>query len=332
MRLIIVPVLSILISVLSAISNQNSPLFSTGWYKQSRKGNKTNVKNVSSIGPSDFPDSEYLRIGGRIPVLYVNAVHDLVKLKYLSISSSGIVDVLPGAFNNLPNISKLNLKENGIKHIKTGVFNSLSLTYLYLNKNDISVIESGAFDDMTLLQKIKLNSNKISAWDSQWFKNTPSLTLIFARRNKITELPANAFKNLIESGQKTDLKLFLSKNNIIKIDPKAFSGIKQLGQLYLDRNKLTELDKNVFNELAIIEIISLAKNQLTYLPDELLSSLSVGTLNLSFNYKLRCISAEIVKKVRTVNMEKIKINCTCSKSLEKYAKKIIRSNACTNEA
>lgn len=314
-------------------------LFSSGWYKTRNRGEKLFLHNVKSIGPELMPANiSYLKIAAVMPTLPTGAISGLENLKDLTITSCGIIEIQPGAFQDVTHLSKLNLKENAIKRIKKGVFNSLNITQLFLNKNDISFIDSNAFDDMPNLVKIKLNFNQISIWDSSWFKSTPLLRTVLMRRNSIEEIPENALRNFVTKGNATDgkklpdLKIFLSKNKITKIHPQAFRGIRKIGQLFLDRNNLTVLDKNTFTGLEHIHLLNLARNNFSAIPKDIfLTVKSIRQLDLSANHRLHCVPIQSISVVQLLSLENINnLNCTCIEELSKHTKVITDSeSACT---
>ncbi|CAG9773928.1 unnamed protein product [Ceutorhynchus assimilis] len=322
----IIAFIVILINTISHSEN-STILFNSGWYKTKKKSDKTLVHNVTSIGPNSFDyKASYLKISSVISILPKSSIHDLINLQDLIISSSGIINIEAGVFENVPKLSKVNLKENGIQQIRYGVFNGLNLTMLFLNKNEISFIDGGAFDDMPKLTKIKLNFNQISTWDCKWFKRTPALNVVSIRRNSIKEIPDGAFKNL----NNEDLKLFLSKNNIVEIHPSAFSGIKRISQLYLDRNKLTQLDDKVFDKIEHIHTLSLARNNLTEIPKKLLKTVKyMRYLDLTANHRLQCVPIEVARIVQTIKLENVlSLNCSCIASLRNVTHVIGVGNLC----
>lgn len=300
-------------------------LIRKGWYRNFPKSPKFPLVDIKYIDNQIVNASDYLRLSGHISKIPHGGIRDLPKLTTIKISLCGIEDIMPGAFQNLPNLATMALTDNGISHIKQGVFNKLNITVLYLQRNDIETVDSGAFDDMPNLYRIKLNSNKITVWESDWFKNTPRITELSFRRNSISEIPPKAFKNIqgshaFNSELIVDTKIFLSKNNIVTIDPNAFENFTEFSQLWLDRNEIEDIDEGVFASVIQIGGVFLGKNRIRKLPRDLFPSLKseMQTLDLSRNHNLTCISYEVVSKVKVTNMQSIRrLNCECVRGLTK---------------
>ncbi|CAH1956025.1 unnamed protein product [Acanthoscelides obtectus] len=308
-------------------------LFKKGWYKSSKKGSKTLVNDVEHIDNKQFPDSKYLRVSARLPILVSNSVRNLTKLSTLKLSFCGITVLKPGAFINLPNLTTLALIDNKIESIPRGVFNNLNVGTLFLQRNQIETIDAEAFDDMPNLFRIKLNANKISTWNGEWFKNTPRLSQLYFRRNKIQVIPERAFKNLKATylpGGRIELEIYLSKNLIREINPKAFDGIDTIRKLMLDRNNIQELNGDIFKGMKHIDVIFLSKNQLRELPKNLLSALhsDLLTLDLAGNHNFTYLPYEIVSKVKITEAGDIRrLDC---ESVFELVKKLAEQNK-TNE-
>lgn len=298
-------------------TSEHNFMITSGWYKTKKKSDKVVIKKAHSLGPDVIPHgSTYIRIGGTVPVLPPGAIHDLAHLEDVKITSALMEKVYAGAFQNLPKLSKLNLNDNVIQHISSGVFNKLNISVLFLNKNEISSIDSDAFDDMPNLTKIKLNSNKLSAWKSEWFKRTPRLETVLVRRNAIEEVQKYAFKNLAANGIPV-LNIYLSKNLIKIIHPQAFSGVAIWGDVFLDRNKLTQLNGDIFENVHSIRKLNFSRNNISSISENLFKTAkTVGMLDLTANHRLECVPVELAKKIQKLQVEYMrKLTCECVSEL-----------------
>uniref|UniRef100_A0AAR5QB94 Uncharacterized protein n=1 Tax=Dendroctonus ponderosae TaxID=77166 RepID=A0AAR5QB94_DENPD len=312
----------LLVLLCESCNSEHNFMITSGWYKAKKKSDKVVIKKAHSLGPDVIPRaSTYIRIGGTVPVLPSGAIHDLVHLIDLKITSAVIEKVHAGAFQNLPKLSKLNLQDNIIQDIPFGVFNKLNISVLFLNKNEISTIDRDAFDDMPNLTKIKLNSNKLSTWSSEWFKRTPRLGTILVRRNAIEEVHKYAFKNLATNEIKA-LNIYLSKNLIRTIHPQAFSGIAKWGDVFLDRNQLTQLEGDIFENVQSIRKLNLSRNNISGISDNLFKTVrSVEMLDLTANHRLECVPVIVAKQVQKLQLENIrKLTCACVSDLSNITK------------
>lgn len=312
------------ITALVTISGTGSEiLVRKGWYKTFHKGPKTPIANITHIDDQLVNATDYLQVSGRILKLHPGSIRNLPLVSTLKITFCGTHKILAGAFQNLTNLATLALSDNEIVHVPYGVFNGMNLTVLFLQRNEIETIDSGAFDDMPNLYRIKLNANYIKSWDSNWFKNTPQITELFFRRNNITEIPSNAFKHIKGShffnGKTTiDTKIYLSRNQISTIDRDAFQDFKEFSQLWLDRNELGVLDDKMFSHLIQVGGIYLGRNRISQIPEALFPNVKteVLTLDLSANNNITCIPYNVVSKVKFVNFQNVrKLDCDCIRAV-----------------
>lgn len=304
---------------MSVISKENDYMVVKGWYKSAQKGSKIPLKNVKNISDKTINATDYLKINAKVIRIPSGGISNLPLISTLKMTFCGTQEISPGAFHNVTNLATLALSDNEITHIRFGVFNSLNVTLLFLQRNEIEIIESSSFDNMPNLFRIKLNSNRISTWDSNWFKNTPRLTEILFRRNNITEIPAEAFRNikgrhLFDGSSKIDTKIYMSKNKIHRIDPNAFQGFPEFKQLWLDRNDISQLDAKVFDPLLQVEGIYLGRNRISQLPDSMFPILESEIINLDLkgNNNITCISYNIASKVKVTNLQSVRqVDCEC---------------------
>ncbi|KAF5308331.1 hypothetical protein FQR65_LT06222 [Abscondita terminalis] len=208
-------------------------------------------------------------INETLPILYSGAVQNMVVLEMIKIEQCRMEDIHPGAFMILPAINIILLRHNQLVYIKQGVFNHLRVAKLYLSYNNISFIETEAFDDMPNLRLLNLDNNKLKKWNSDWFTNTPNIQTISFDSNELKTIPANAF-NKLKNFHYTSIRL--SNNNISYIHPRSFQKLNLLYALWLDNNLLFEIDTEVFADLEQLYILSLTGNNIKCLPLDLLYS------------------------------------------------------------
>lgn len=218
-----------------------------------------------------------------IDTLCSGTIANFPNLVLLELINSNIHDIQPGAFTNISSDLVLHLDTNKLTAIRTGVFTGLKIASLYLDNNQISVIEPDAFDNMPNLEVLSLNLNSISKWNSNWFKETPCLTYLYFNDNKIETLPANALKNIaMHTTNRSTLSL--EHNRIHDIHPEAFKGVKNFGKIVLTGNRLTTLPPNILKDIESLTILNLVRNKLSCLSDEvLISTKNVRVVKLENN-------------------------------------------------
>ncbi|XP_046488638.1 adhesion G protein-coupled receptor A3 isoform X1 [Neodiprion pinetum] len=132
---------------------------------------------------------------------------------------------------------------------------SVALFQLDLSKNEIYLIQSGVFRNLTNLRRLNLSSNKISFLEEEAFGGLQSLE-----------------------------RLDLSKNNITTIDTHAFRQLTRLKRLDLSANIISTLDTTLFHDLLVLDRLKLNQNDLTTLKDGTFHGLnSLTQLDLSGN-------------------------------------------------
>jgi Leucine-rich repeat (LRR) protein len=147
----------------------------------------------------------------------------------------------------------LDLENNHISSIESSDFTGLtSLTSLHLEENQISSIESGAFSGLPTLNWVNLDYNSISSIEPGSFSGPTNLSNIYLNDNQITSIESGVFSGL------TDLRyLYLNDNQISSIESGAFSGLTALWMLLLgDNTSMTTLNMEgaEFSELDYFDI------------------------------------------------------------------------------
>ncbi|KAK3512895.1 hypothetical protein QTP70_028959 [Hemibagrus guttatus] len=132
--------------------------------------------------------------------------------------------------------------------------------YLYLQNNYIDSVTADSFNNATELKWIHLGNNRIRSIEKQVFEKLPNLLHLYAQRNLLKEIPNNLPAGLEQ--------LRLSRNQISKIAPGAFSKMEHLALLDLHHNKISDsnLAKNLFKDLKNLIQLNLAHNILRKMP------------------------------------------------------------------
>ena len=241
------------------------------------KGNLTSVRNVllqankitisaNNTAFSTFPKSiSVLKLRGN----HISKIKktDLKRLRYLShldINNCGLSEIEAGAFNSLTELGTLDMGKNMLKELPAGLFNNTKkLSKLRLGRNRLTVppdlrgvenllkldmqrnyLTSLAMKELGAMNVRELNfaGNKIKSFNLNG-TNYFSLDL---SRNQIKKLCDYAFG---EQNQLTYIQL--QNNNISDISPKAFRGIRFIGDLFLQRNDLKSVPEGLFQGMSI---------------------------------------------------------------------------------
>ena len=89
-------------------------------------------------------------------------VNDPLAIKSLDLQQQHMVELLPDAFADFPNLNGIALSFNSLEIIHYGAFNGLDLlTTLLLDHNNISNVPDGLFDSLINLKTLDLSHNLI---------------------------------------------------------------------------------------------------------------------------------------------------------------------------
>ncbi|KAM6924971.1 fibromodulin [Xenentodon cancila] len=148
------------------------------------------------------------------------------------------------------------------------------IKYVYLQRNQITGIQDGVFNNATnlvwlIMSHNKLNSDKISKYV---FSKLENLHQLYLDHNELSRMPQNLPISI------TDLRL--GHNKISKILSNSFEGMINLTTLQLQAN-LIEDTAGVFKGLKSMTMLDIRKNKLKQIPDNLPEDLQ--QLYLEFN-------------------------------------------------
>ncbi|CAL9702623.1 unnamed protein product [Knipowitschia caucasica] len=149
------------------------------------------------------------------------------------------------------------------------------IKYIYLQRNQITGIQEGVFDNATNLVWIvlfhnKLNSDKIG---QNVFSKLKNLDRLYLNHNELTNIPVNLPKSI------TDFRL--GHNKISKISSNSFEGMGFLTNLQLQSNEIDNVG-GAFKGLKSLSMLDIRKNKLKKIPENLPERLQ--QLYLEFNY------------------------------------------------
>ncbi|KAJ9598947.1 hypothetical protein L9F63_010541 [Diploptera punctata] len=172
------------------------------------------------------------------------ALRTLVTLQHLDFSNNKIRSMPETSFHFLKRLKVLELQDNQIDLVHKGTFQGGihgSLEELYLSYNNLQVINTHTFVDLSSLTWLQLDDNKISRIEKRAFMNMDRLKRLDLRGNKIHSISDEAFQNLPE------LELLdIAYNQLQDLD---FAMLDQVGtlssfKLNVSHNSLQKLEQN----------------------------------------------------------------------------------------
>lgn len=194
---------------------------------------------------------------------------------FVTLSRNNVTTIERFAFDKLPLLKMLILKENKIKQIHAQAFvRNRRLLQLDLSKNKLQLLNS-LFVKLENLDILNLNQNLIERVDKDAFDGLINLKYLYLNHNKIRALNENIFQYLV------NLKiLYLEDNLLTEIHPLLFNNLSNLNYLYLNNNSISYLVQYNFKQLTSLVDLQLIYNNLT----EIQTSSFNGMKNLRYLY------------------------------------------------
>jgi len=171
----------------------------------------------------------------------------LTRLEFLDVSQNNITDLTTFGFENLTNLTELQLWHNEITDI-SALSGLVSLDNLSLYNNRISDIS--ALSGLTALTILRLHNNEIA--DISALSGLVLLRSLDLNRNQITDIS-------IVSGLSTLLSLDLGNNQITAIP--SLDELTSLGSLFLSNNQIAYIQP--LTELRWLSSLELSHNQIS---------------------------------------------------------------------
>nr|XP_054756460.1 platelet glycoprotein V-like [Lytechinus pictus] len=268
-----------------------------------------------------------------IPVFNITA---MVRLRQLSVANNSLSFIDSAVFPKQIKLIKLNFDSNYLEGIPAMVRNMRLLKHLHLSRNRISSINKNDLPPSSTIEKLYLDSNQIYILEDGAFAGQKRLEILYMADNLISNISTGLFSKL-----SMIMQLDLSYNNIGadfktqydflnddiptpktgEVGVSSHSGLgpplnfsewftpnvaPKLEYLNLEANDIQTIAQNAFKLFPVLTSINLAYNQLIALPPQVLHTLSnLQILDLSGN-RLRELPYELFQK--NTRLEVIKLN------------------------
>ncbi len=168
------------------------------------------------------------QLAGTIP----ETLSDLTQLTHLDLSNNQYTGNIPLVIGLIPNLQSLALSHNTFRGFHTNFeLNKLSIKYLHLNNNQLSVLPE-SLGTLENLQVLSLSTNQLWALPAS-FENLKNLNSLSLSQNKLQEIPAyftkfvqlknlylidNQLSNLPKGFDKLELNVLAVYNNFLTHD------------------------------------------------------------------------------------------------------------------
>nr|QMO95000.1 Toll-like receptor 3 [Pampus argenteus] len=249
-------------------------------------------------------------------------------LRTLNLTGTAIVNINPGSFSGLRNLTKLLLDFNFIKQILTGKeFEGLGqIQEIHMSNNHQTVnLSSTSFVNVPSLRVLTLGKSlTVTALNlnPSPFRPLTNLTFLDLSNNNIANIRENLLDGLV------NLKVLkLQHNNFARLWKSAnlggpvlfLKGAQNLLSLQMDSNGLDEIPKEALRGLNNLHELSLANNLLNSLKGQIFDDLiSLRILRLQKNL-ITAVRPEVfetpMSNLSVLVMDKNPFDCTCESIL-----------------
>ncbi|KFQ32901.1 Leucine-rich repeat-containing protein 15, partial [Mesitornis unicolor] len=190
----------------------------------------------------------------------------------LQIINTRITELGDASFGNASLLIGLRIEKNDLSRISPGAFQDLpDLRYLSLASNKLQELPVQVFEPLDKLESLLLSSNQILQVEPSHylagttvdrrppraFERLARLQVLRLYENRLQQIPAGAFDGLPELQE-----LGLHQNQLETLSPELFVHNRNLQKLYLSNNLLTTLPSGVFLPLRALAKITLHVNRL----------------------------------------------------------------------
>ena len=205
-------------------------------------------------------------------------------MRDIILNANAITDAkFPESFRNGSRRLAISLANNHLQSVTNITFRSLgnvTLTHLHLSNNNISDVPSGLFEDVSVIESLRLKNNPLT---TSALKNVA--TGLTGRSLNDLDLsgvfrPGDDIQAVIASFEIIPLKtLKLRSNSISILTQNMFVKLNHLLELDLAQNKVLSSFYSTFNGLTNLLTLNLFDNSLQFVPKHLPSSLVTLYLN-----------------------------------------------------
>lgn len=227
------------------------------------------IASISNDAFSKLSRLLYLNLdGNEIKALRSGVFQGLESLRSLTLTSNNITTIELFALRGLTSLETLDLHRNSIRDLRKGTFAELTaLKELNLAYNNIA--EATFADLPSSVDFLYLDYNEIHVLEEGNFVQAPRFTLSLTG-NRISNITRGAFNLPVLRD------LYLNKNLLTTIDGDSYEGLNRLRRLWLSENKIFEIRKGACKNLGSLYILDISKNPFRKLENGALYGLNTG--------------------------------------------------------
>ena len=186
-----------------------------------------------------------------LKVIEPNAFDSVEDISHIFLSNNEIVDLPQGIFENLPRLSRLEMRDNMLQDLNISKLGLKTTQILKFGYNRIETIDL----QYSSIKGISLEGNKIKRIGAKSLGTTPSVSELNLARNRISEISQRAFENI-----RLISTLILHGNNIKSMPGKLFSNTL-VAKLFLHNNSLSNVDDFILGMKRLPMTVTLYSNK-----------------------------------------------------------------------
>lgn len=236
--------------------------------------NLKSLKAIPSFAFNEFSAHSILFSNNHVDIIESHGFND-VDIKFgLHLDNIEIKWIARKAI--VGSVKQLYLNDNLITKIPSeALFHIRGNSELFLNNNQIEVIESNALPDTD--DVIDLSNNKIALLTEHMFGKNENTKTLYLQFNDISRTENNIFPHMTGL-----IELDLSDNKLTEITDHLFSGLESVSILDLSNNRIRHFGAQ--NRMSSLETVNLSKNKIKQIDSTLFESgISLESLDLSDN-------------------------------------------------
>lgn len=198
----------------------------------------------------------------------------------LSLNNNGLTSLPSDIFEDMGNLTWLDMKYNYIDLPKEIFYFTPKLEVLELGMNNMTHLKPGIFKNLDHLRLLNLWSNRLTNLTRSVFSDVPNLESLDLNTNQMENIRPDLFSDLTKLKQ-----LNLYGNNFASLPPGLLSGTYDLEEFQMhENNRSVTLPSAFLSNLTKLKMVRLSGSKIMSLPEDIFSgSKNILTIYLNGN-------------------------------------------------
>ena len=186
-------------------------------------------------------------------------------VKILDIRLNSIVTLRRGVLSNFTNLKYLYLNNNNMSLIERGAFlgSNKELELVSLSENNFQILTGDMLEGMDSVKYLLMDTGRLKGVETGALRRTPNIETLDLRGNELVSPPCDA----VDSRSNFLSTLLLSDNNISVLPQKCFKNFSRLEQLRMSNNPIGAIaNVRAFEGLSALKVLDLENTSLREIP------------------------------------------------------------------